>query len=211
MPLAKGSARTRLGPIIVRLLGLLVFVFNIITIIMSTGSLNIVIVGEGILGGLVYIVISLIVLYDISQKTRSGRIIICNILLLIFSFSLSIVSGCQAAMIQTSLSRLVKADQEIIRVIIQLGVLCAKVVANLMVFFISVSHLVVCTKLFMDMATQDFSEMQKMKIHPAVMSGQSRRIEQGLEFNGILEFRFPPNSRALRKSSDWLLCIFAFP
>ena len=156
--------------IIVRLLGLIVF--NIITIIMSTGSLNIVIVGEGILGGLVYIVISLIVLYDISQKTRSGRIIICNILLLIFSFSLSIVSGCQAAMIQTSLSRLVKADQEINRVIIQVGVLCAKVVANLMVFFISVSHLVVCTKLFMDMATQDFSEMQKMKIHPAVMSGQ---------------------------------------
>ena len=158
--------------IIVMLLGLLVFVFNIITIIMSTGSLNAVSVGEGILGGLVYIVISLIVLYDISQKTPSGRIIICNILLLINSFSLSIVSGCQAAMLQISISRLVKADQEINRVIIQLGVLCAKVVANLMVFFISVSHLVVCTKLFMDMATQAFSEMQKMKIHPTVMSGQ---------------------------------------
>ena len=158
--------------IIVMLLGLLVFVINIITIILSTGSLNAVSVGEGILGGLVYIVISLIVLYNISQKTPSGRIIICNILLLIISFSLSIVSGCQAAMLQTSLSRLVKADQEINRVIIQLGVLCAKVVANLMVFFISVSHLVVCTKLFMDMATQAFSEMQKMKIHPAVMSGQ---------------------------------------
>ena len=101
-----GSAATcmKTTGILVMLLGLIVSVLNIIFIYFgmnsdwyegNIGVLKVISVGEGIIAGVFYIIISLIMLFYLSKKDPSAvrMLILCNVFLLVISFTLSIVNA----------------------------------------------------------------------------------------------------------------------
>jgi hypothetical protein len=149
--------------ILVMLLGLIVSVLNIIFIYFgmnsnwytgNIGILKVISVGEGIIAGIFYIIISLIVLFYLSKKVSSAvrMIIICNVFLLVISFTLSIVNGCQIGMVQTFFPDSFKTEQEVTtgeqEKKDQMAVLGVQVVAHMMVLVIAAADMVGATKLF---------------------------------------------------------------
>lgn len=149
--------------LLVMLLGLIVSVLNIIFIYFgmhsdwyegSIGALKVISVGEGIIAGVFYILISMILLLYLSKKDPSAvrMIILCNVFLLVISFTLSIVNGCQIGMVETFFPRSFETDQEVLigegEKKDQMDVLVVQMVAHMIVLVISATHLVWTTKLF---------------------------------------------------------------
>ena len=143
--------------IVVMLLGLIVSVLNIIFIYFGMnsdwyeGNIG---VGEGIIAVVFYIIISLIMLFYLSKKDPSAvrMLILCNVFLLVISFTLSIVNGCQIGMVETFFPDSFKTDQE---VTIgeedkkdQMAVLAVQMVTHMIVLVISAADMVGTTKLF---------------------------------------------------------------
>ena len=98
--------------ILILLIGLLVSILNIIFIYFgmhsnwyngNAGILKVISVGEGIIAGVFYIILSLILLVFLSRKSlfAAKMIILCNSFLIVISFTLSIVNGCQIGMVET--------------------------------------------------------------------------------------------------------------
>ena len=149
--------------ILVMLLGLIVSTLNIIFIYFgihsdwyngNIGVLKVISVGEGIIAGTFYIIISFIVLFYLSKKEPSAvrMIILCNIFLLVISFTLSIVNGCQIGMVEFFFPESFETDQEVIMAEEekkdQMDVLIVQMVAHMMVLVISAIDIVGSTKLF---------------------------------------------------------------
>ena len=149
--------------ILVMLLGLIVSVLNIIFIYfgMNThwytgniGVLKVISIGEGIIAGVLYIVISLIILASLSKKSSSvvRMIILCNIFMLVIGFTLSIVNGCQIGMVQTFFPKVVETTKEATEdeqeKEDQMAVLGVQMVAHMMVLVIAAASMLGTTKLF---------------------------------------------------------------
>ena len=149
--------------ILVMLLGLIVSVLNIIFIYFgihsdwydgNIGVLKVISIGEGIIAGTFYIIISIIVLIYLSKKEPSAvrMIILCNIFLLLISFTLSIVNGCQIGMVEFFFPESFETDQEVIigkeEKKDQMDVLIVQMVAHMVVLVISALDIVGSTKLF---------------------------------------------------------------
>ena len=149
--------------ILVMLLGLIVSVLNIIFIYYgihsdwyegNIGVLKVISIGEGIIAGTFYIIISIIVLFYLSKKQPSSArmIILCNIFLLVISFTLSIVNGCQIGMVEFFFPERIETDQEILiaeeEKKDQMDVLIVQMFAHMMVLVISAMDIVGSTKLF---------------------------------------------------------------
>ena len=149
--------------ILVMLLGLIVSVLNIIFIYFgmnsnwytgNIGILKVISVGEGIIAGIFYIIISLSVLFYLSKKVSSAvrMIIICNVFLLVISFTLSIVNGCQIGMVQTFFPKNFKTVQEFTTgdqdKMDQMAVLAVQMAAHMVVLVIAAVNVVGATKLF---------------------------------------------------------------
>ena len=152
--------------ILVILLGLIVSVLNIIFIYFglnsdwyagNIGVLKVISVGEGIIAGVFYIIISLIMLLYLSKKDPSAMrmLILCNVFLLVISFTLSIVNGCQIGMVETFFPDSFKTDQEVTigeeEKKDQMAVLAVQMVAHMIVLVISAADMVGTTKLFNEM------------------------------------------------------------
>ena len=149
--------------ILVMLLGLIVSVLNIIFIYfgMNTnwytgniGVLKVISIGEGIIAGVLYIVISLIILASLSKKSSSvvRMIILCNIFMLVIGFTLSIVNGCQIGMVQTFFPKVVETTKEATEdeqeKEDQMAVLGVQMVSHMMVLVIAAASMLGTTKLF---------------------------------------------------------------
>ena len=149
--------------ILVMLLGLVVSILNIIFIYVgihsdwyngNIGVLKVISVGEGIIAGTFYIIISIIVLIYLSKKEPSAvrMIFIFNIFLLVISFTLSIVNGCQIGMVESFFPGSFETDQEITiaeeEKKDQMDVLIVQLVAHMMVLVISAIDILGSTKLF---------------------------------------------------------------
>ena len=149
--------------ILVMLLGLIVSVLNIIFIYFglnsewyegNIGVLKVISVGEGIIAGVFYIIISLIMLFYLSKKDPSAvrMLILCNVVLLVIGFTLSIVNGCQIGMVETFFPDTFKTDQEVTtgeeEKKDQMAVLAVQMVAHMIILVISAADMVGTTKLF---------------------------------------------------------------
>ena len=149
--------------ILVMLLGLIVSVMNIIFIYfgMNTnwytgniGVLKVISIGEGIIAGVLYIVISLIILASLSKKSSSvvRMIILCNIFMLVIGFTLSIVNGCQIGMVQTLFPKVAETTKEATEdeqeKEDQMAVLGIQMVAHMMILVIAAASMLGTTKLF---------------------------------------------------------------
>ena len=147
----KYSRKLQLASLIQMFLGLLVMIFNIIFIYFGINSdwysgnianLKVISVGEGIIAGVFYIIISWILLIYLSKNFASALRILCNVFLLVIGITIIIVNSCQIVMVQTFFHNSFKEDQ-----MRQMALLGVQMLAHMLVLVIAAADLLGVTKL----------------------------------------------------------------
>merc|ERR1712080_410911 len=92
------------------MIGLLCTILNVIFIYFGmkigwyggeSSALRVISIGEGIISGVLYILLASIVMFQLSGKLpRKIAIIICNVFIMIISLTLSIATACQIGMVE---------------------------------------------------------------------------------------------------------------
>eukprot|EP00092_Neocalanus_flemingeri_P011316 GFUD01012195.1.p1 GENE.GFUD01012195.1~~GFUD01012195.1.p1 ORF type:complete len:174 (+),score=42.96 GFUD01012195.1:75-596(+) len=136
------------GAISVMLLGFIIVSLNIIFVSFGMHA-TVINFGEGIIAGVFYIVISLVLLIFLSKKTASAvrMMIFCNAFLLVIGITLNIINGFQIRSIYYSFKRRVditgtREEQDL------MIVLGTQMVAHMLVLLIGIVDILETSKLF---------------------------------------------------------------